>query len=374
MADPNLGIQRIHSLELCARDARPWADFLTEGFGFQNVAAGTDADVERTGTRRKLFRCRDVGLVLAEKVHAGSAVGRYLERHPEGIARVNFLVVDLKAAEEKLRERHATPIDLVSESKIDDADWKQMSIATPFGDVEFCFIECADPNARVMPGMSPAENFDPARDPIGLARIDHLTTNIRTVMPAVAFLEHVMGFTRAWDVAFHTEDFQPGVGTGLKSIVMEDPESGVKFANNEPRSPRFNESQVQVQIDANRGPGVHHLAFEVSDILAAVDHCRQQGVEFLPTPDAYYEALPGRIKSRGIGPVSQPLEELQSRGVLLDGDKNGYLLQVFCRDRCNRYPRPHAGPLILELVQRCGANGFGEGNFRALFEAMQQQD
>lgn len=370
MAKANLGIQRVHSIEVCVREAEPWVDYLTSGFGFQLVAASTGEQVEQTGTRRRLLRCRDIGIVLLERVHGGSAAGRYLERHPEGICRVNFLVRDLQGAEEVLLERHATPTDFVRSQAVGDGEWRELSIATPLGDVEYGFIEYTDRSALTMPGMEPAGAFDPDHNPAGLVGIDHLTANMRTLMPTIAWYEHVMGFRRQWNVQFHTEDFKPGLGTGLKSVVMADEESGVRIASNEPLRPRYDQSQVQVYVDLNKGPGINHLAWEVTDLIQTVDHARSQGVEFLPTPREYYGSLQGRITTQGIGSISQPFGDLESRGILLDGDKNGYLLQIFCKDQAAQFKRPDAGPLLLEFVQRCGSTGFGEGNFRALFEAM----
>jgi len=373
MSKTNLTIQRVHSIEMCVQDARPWLEYLTAGFGFQPVAASTGADVEATGVRRRYLRCGDAGFVLAEKVRAGSSAHRYLQQHPEGVWRVNFLVADIDAAAQTLAERHATPTGSVRTDQVDGGRWRSMSIATPLGDVEFTFIQATDGQALMMPGMEPSGHFHPDQNPIGLRSVDHLTANMRTLMPTIAFFEHVLGFRRFWDVQFHTEGIRPGVGTGLKSVVMWDEESGIKFANNEPLQPRFGESQVQLCVEANCGPGIHHLALEVDDILKAVDHCRQQGLEFLTTPGAYYAALPGRITTQGIAGVSQSIDDLRARGILLDGDKDGYLLQAFCKDPSDRFVRPHTGPICLELIQRCGATGFGEGNFRALFEAMSRE-
>ncbi len=372
MAKENLGIRSVHSVELAVYDAGPWLKYFTDGFGFQLIAASTGPDVEKTGTRRRLLRCGDVCIVIAERVHAGSRVGRFLGQHPEGVSRVNFLVRDLRATEQALLERHATPTNHTTTATLGDGEWGEFCIATPLGDVEFCFVACSDSSGELMAAMEPNGLFDAGRNPLGLLGFDHMTSNLRTLMPTLAFYEHVMGFRRCWDVHFHTEDIRPGIGTGLKSVVMADEQSGVKMAINEPLRPRFNESQVQMCIDSNRGPGVHHLAFEVDDIIRAVDYGRQHEVAFLTTPRAYHRALPARIKARKISGVTQPIEEIESHGILLDGDANGYLLQAFCREQSVQFDRPNAGPMFLEMVQRCGSKGFGEGNFRALFEAMAQ--
>lgn len=371
MARATLGIQSIHSLELAVRQAEPWLDFLTRGFGFQLVASSTGREIESSGTSRRLLRCGDIRIVLADAIHAGSEIRTYLERHPEGISAVRFRVDDVTATETMLLERNATPTGPIRTERFGDDAWHELAIATPLGIVNFSFVQHDDLDSNLMPGMEPAGHFDKASNPAGLVGLDHLTANVRTMMPVLAFFEHVLGLTRFWDVSFHTEDIRPGVGTGLKSVVMWDEASGVKLATNEPLRPRYHASQVNACLDANRGPGIHHFAFNVSDIFKAVDVARAGDVSLLPMPPAYYADLPKRISSQGIKRFATPVNELADRNILLDGDSTGYLLQAFCRDQSKQHE--DAGPLVIELTQRSGAKGFGEGNFRALFEAMTKE-
>lgn len=379
MSRPSLGIRRIHSFDICVHDAKPWINYFTKGFGFHLAAATWGDALEATGTREHLLRCRDVALTVSEPVHAGSRVRRYLRLHPEGIGRLRFLVDDAKATEERLIERNATPTDGIVVQPIEGGmEWRESRIATPLGEVEFCFVEIGGGRGNdaasmaLLPGMKPVDGVDAKKNRLGIQAIDHLTANVRTIMPVAAFLEHVLGFTRFWGVQFHTEDLRPGVGTGLRCVVMQDEASGIKIAVNEPLRPRFHQAQPQLAVDANRGPGILHLAFAVGDIIKAYDAGEQGDIVFLNTPSAYYEALPGRIATQGITGVTQTVADLRTRGILLDGDKSGYLLQAFCRDRANPGIGDQAGPLFFELIQRCGATGFGEGNFRALLEAMEQ--
>lgn len=373
MARSSLGIERLHSLELSVYDAAPWLAYLTQGFGFQHIGVSVGSAMESTGTRRHMLACGELCLIVQEAVHAGSAVRRFLEKHPEGVSRVNFVVQDVDRAEVMLLERNATPIDHVKDEIAGDGRWKHLAIATPLGDVEFGFIQIAGRTHLLAPGMEACGMFDPAANPIGIVGVDHLTGNTRTMMPVIAFYEHVMGFSRCWDVAFHTEDLRPGIGTGLKSIAMGDMESGIKLATNEPLRPRFEQSQIQLYVDMNRGPGIQHIAFAVADIGRAVEHARQHGVFFMLTPPAYYEHLPRRLAAQGVPQVGHSVEELRRLGILVDGDKSGYILQAFCQDQAMQFRRPHAGPVFMELVQRCGSQRFGEGNFRALFEASQSE-
>jgi 4-hydroxyphenylpyruvate dioxygenase len=283
---------------------------------------------------------------------------------------VRFRVADASIAQSQLLERNATPIDPMVEFDVDGAPWREVAIATPLGDVDFAFVQHDHVDSCLMPGMEPAGHFDKPLNPAGIVGLDHVSANVRTMMPTIAFYERVLGLSRCWDVSFHTEDIRPGVGTGLKSVVMQDANSGVKLATNEPLRPRYHASQVNACIDANRGPGVHHFAFEVANILTAVDVAQTAEIPLLPIPPAYYSDLPKRIASQGIQGFSAPVEELAKRNILLDGDATGHLLQAFCRDQTHQNQREDAGPILIELTQRSGAKGFGEGNFRALFEAM----
>lgn len=369
MAKAGLGIQRLHSLEISVFDAAPWLTYLTRGFGFQHLATSGGAATESSGTRRHLVACGDLRLFLHEPAYPGSTVRRYLERHPEGISRINFLVQDVEATEAQLLERHATVTDFIHAEESSKGAWRSLSIATPLGDVEFAFVQTPSGVDLLPPGMDRVASFDPKHNPAGVTGIDHLTANTRTLMPTLAFYEHVMGFSRCWDVHFHSEDFRPGVGGGLKSVAMADETGGIKLVTNEPLRPRFAESQIQLHVDTNRGPGIQHVAFGVSDMMKAVEHCQANGVFFMPTPRSYYQSLPGRLGAQGVPSLSQRLDDLEKHGILVDGDKSGYLLQAFCEDQAVHFRRPHAGPIFFEFIQRCGNQRFGEGNFRALFEA-----
>lgn len=372
MAKANLGIQRLHSFEISVFDTAPWVAYLTDGFGFQHLARSAGAAAESTGTRRHWLACGDVGIFLNEPAYPGSPVRRYLERHPEGISRVNFLVQDVEATEAQLLERNAAATDFVRSVESSAGPWRTLAIATPLGDVEFAFMQTPNGADALPPDMERLAAFDTGLNPLGLTGIDHLTANARTLMPMLAFYEHVMGFSRCWNVQFHTEDYRPGVGSGLRAVAMEDAASGIRMVTNEPLRPRFAESQVQLHVDTNRGPGIQHVALAVADMAKAAGHCRTSGVSFMPTPRAYYQALPGRLGAQGVPALSLGMDEIERLGILVDGDKSGYLLQAFCQDQAVQFRRPNAGPIFFELVQRSGSERFGEGNFRALFEAMQR--
>jgi 4-hydroxyphenylpyruvate dioxygenase len=137
----------------------------------------------------------------------------------------------------------------------------------------------------------------------------------------------------------------------------------VKFPLNEPAVAR-KRSQIDEYLDFYQGPGVQHLALATGDILRAVDRLRQEGVEFLRTPDSYYEDPELRAR---IGRVRVPIEELHKRGILVDRDEDGYLLQIFTK------PIGDRPTVFFELIERHGSRGFGAGNFKALFEALERE-
>jgi 4-hydroxyphenylpyruvate dioxygenase len=163
-------------------------------------------------------------------------------------------------------------------------------------------------------------------------------------------------------------------GSGLRSVVMHDPRSGAKLANNEPWRPAFKSSQINVFNEDHRGDGIQHAALGVADIVAAVRGMRARGVEFMPTPGSYYDALPERLRASGVGRVDEDLAALRELGILVDGAGPGaYLLQIFLRDSAGLYGEPQAGPFFFEIIQRKGDQGFGAGNFRALFESIERE-
>jgi 4-hydroxyphenylpyruvate dioxygenase len=197
------------------------------------------------------------------------------------------------------------------------------------------------------------------------------------MMPALLWLEHVLGFERFWDVEFHTDDVtkdRRDHGSGLRSVVMWDPKSGVKFANNEPFRPHFKASQINIFNEDHRGDGVQHVALGVGDILACVRGLRARGVEFMPTPGSYYDMLPERLARIGVEKIDEDVETLRELEILVDGAANrSYLLQIFLKDSAGLYNSPEAGPFFYEIIHRKGDEGFGAGNFRALFESIERQ-
>jgi 4-hydroxyphenylpyruvate dioxygenase len=305
----------------------------------------------------------------------GGRAWRYLRKHPDGIGTLNFEVDDAKKAFDLLERRGGTPIDEITRHKDAIGEIAFFSIATPFGDTTFRFIERRG-YLPLYPGFEAHPTPRGGRNAFGFVGFDHATSNFQTMSPALLWLEHVLGFERYWQVEFHTTDVAPdqGHGSGLRSVVMWDRGSGVKFANNEPWRPFFKESQINVFNEQHRGDGVQHLAIAVKDIIPCVRGLRKRGLQFMPTPGTYYDVLPERLKQMGVGTIDEDLATLRELEILVDGDReHAYLLQIFLKEAAGLYGEPEAGPFFFEIIQRKGDQGFGAGNFRALFESIERE-
>ncbi len=387
---PSLGILRLEALHYYVHDLERSRRFYTERLDFAEVAVSGER-LSRDGRQRSaLFEAGQVRILCsAPWGNGGAAPGgeggraaRWLRLHPDGVGSLIFEVEDAARAFALLEERGGTPTrDLLTFDDGRGGALLTFAITTPFGDTTFRFVERRGWRGPY-PGLEPHTAPVGGANRFGFGALDHVTSNFRTMKPALLWLEHVMGFEETWEVRFHTQDAaaeerrarEAEHGSGLTSVVMCDPRSGVKFANNEPRRPAFRASQIHRFVEDQRGDGVQHAALTVGDIRAAVRGLRERGVDFMPTPGSYYDLLPARLEAAGIGQLDEPIAELRALGVLVDGAAAGrYLLQIFLRDSAGLYQEPEAGPFFFEVIQRKGDQGFGAGNFRALFESIERE-
>ena len=281
---------------------------------------------------------------------------------------------DIRATWDFLAARGATFLSDIAVDEAEGGTFRTFSIATPLDDTTFRFIERSGSYSRFAPDFEDVGDGMPRENPHGFATIDHVTSNAYTMLPVVNWYRDVLGFTHYWDVEFHTAE-AGGVrrltGSGLRSIVMADPASGVKFATNEPMRPYFRESQINRFCEVHHGAGVQHIAFLVKEIIPAVEALHAKGIRFLPAPEAYYDRLPKRLQDVKITNVKEPIELLRKNHILVDGADDKYLLQIFMLDAMAMYGDEKAGPFFYEIIQREGDRGFGYGNFRALFESIE---
>jgi 4-hydroxyphenylpyruvate dioxygenase len=370
----SLGIQRVASVHIFVRDLERVRDWHVNSLDFAEIAVSTPGFEAEHHARASVVEAGGVRYVFMEPLGSKGESVQWLQKHPDGIGRIVFDVTDAERAFNLLNHRGATPMTGLERRVVEGGKVIWFDIATPFGDTLFRFVEHCG-TTPVMPGLVRHVHPQGGTNRFGLQSVDHITSNFLTIKPAILWMEHVMGLERYWGVEFHTNDVKngDGEGSGLKSVVMWDPESGVKFANNEPAAPAFKSSQIYKFCEDHHGPGVQHLAVTVNDLVGAVRGMRDRGVPFMPTPGMYYDLLPQRLKEHGIR-LDEEIDALRRLEILVDGSSpTHYLLQIFLREAATIFKDPQAGPLFLELIQRKGDNGFGAGNFRALFESIENQ-
>src|SRR5450755_863234 len=372
----SLGILGLEGVHYYVRDLERSARFYVERMDFAEVAESGVTLSEGGRQRSRVFRAGDYVVVCSSPAGEGGRAERFLKKHPDGVGTLAFRVENAERAFTLLDGRGATPINDIETFRDDGGTLKTFSITTPFGDTTFRFVERRGYRG-FFPGFIEIDAGSGGQNRCAITAIDHITSNFQTMSPALLWMEHVLGFERYWDVEFHTRDVgqvKLRDGSGLRSVVMWDKSSGLKFANNEPYRPNFKASQINLFNEDHRGDGVQHIALQVTDIVSAVRRLRTRGVEFMRTPPNYYDALPDRLRSLNVDSIDEDIDTLRELELLVDGHGlKSYLLQIFLKDSAGMYGSREAGPFFYELIQRKGDSGFGAGNFRALFESIERE-
>lgn len=296
-------------------------------------------------------------------VPGNKEMSEFLGHHSDGVKDAAFTVDDCRGIWKKAVERGAKNIRAPYELKDEHGVVVLATVAT-YGDVEHTFVERTNYSGPFLPGYAPV-SVDPIIQllpPVSLKNVDHIVGNQSSdgMVSACDFYERALDFHRFWSVddkQMHTEF------SALRSIVMADYDEVVKMPINEP-APGLRKSQIQEYVEFNGGPGVQHIAIATPDIISSVTALRARGVEFLDVPESYYRNLEVRLKVGGVN-VKEDLKVLEKLKVLVDYDEKGYLLQIFTK------PVEDRPTLFIEIIQRQNCSGFGAGNFKALFEAIE---
>jgi 4-hydroxyphenylpyruvate dioxygenase len=294
----------------------------------------------------------------------GGDIGAHLTKHGDGVKDIAFSVSDARAVFAYAVERGAKVVSAPAE--LSDAEGAAL-VATvqTYGDTTHTFVQRGGYGGAFLPGFRSVAVEDPLErvtPPVGLDFIDHIVGNVPDgdMEPTVQWYERMLSFHRFWSVddsQMHTEF------SALRSIVVADHGEVVKMPINEPAAGK-RKSQIQEYCDYYAGAGVQHIAISTRDIITAISHLRARGVNFLRVPDTYYDALEARLAKAPFA-VKEDLATLRRLNILLDMDDKGYLLQLFTQ--CIQ-DRP---TVFLEIIQREGCSGFGAGNFKSLFEAIE---
>lgn len=355
MRDDPLQLKSIHHVELWVGNAKQAAFYYREVFGFSQLAyAGLETG--RRDSASYALRQGKATFIFTTPLDANHYMSEHVKLHGDGVRDIAFVVDDADAAFREAVQRGAKPACDPRELRDDRGAVRHASIHT-YGDTLHSFISFKDYRGPFLPGYR-SEQVQ-AGD-TGILRIDHIVGNVELgkMDEWAEWYSRVLGFKRY--MSFDDEDISTEY-SALMSIVMSDDSHSVKFPINEPAAGR-RKSQIQEYLDYYRGPGVQHIALQTSDIIQTVRHLRANGVEFLRVPDEYYEQLPARV-----GQIDQDLDAIRGLGVLVDRDHEGYLLQLFTRPVADR------PTLFFEIIERHGSRGFGKGNFKALFEAIEAE-
>ncbi|MDY0816260.1 4-hydroxyphenylpyruvate dioxygenase [Kitasatospora purpeofusca] len=359
-AFPVLGIDAV---EFAVGNAKQAAHFYATAFGMRPVAyRGPETGYPETASY--VLVSGDIRFVFTSAVRAvgeeAAFIAGHVARHGDGVLDVAIAVPDARRAHNLAVERGATGLAAPREAADEHGTVRTAVIAT-YGETRHSLVERTGYAGPYLPGYV-------HRDPLPaagagrplLTGIDHCVGNVELgrMDEWVAFYNRVMGFTNMKE--FVGDDIATEY-SALMSKVVADSTRTVKFPLNEPAVGR-KKSQIDEYLEFYGGPGVQHIALATDDIVTAVRELRSRGVEFLDTPDSYYEAVGERL--HGTGAV---VEELRELGILADRDEDGHLLQIFTK------PVQDRPTVFFELIERHGSLGFGKGNFKALFEAIERE-
>ena len=344
-------------VELYVGNAKQSAHFYKTAFGFQSEAyAGLETGLtDRTSYVLKQGKIR---LVLTTPLEKDGPIFEHINEHGDGVKVMALWVDDAKSAWEETTKRGAKSFMEPVVEKDEHGEVVRSGIHT-YGDTVHIFVERKNYNGVFLPGFKKWEShYNP--EPVGLKFIDHMVGNVdwNEMKTWCEFYGKVMGFAQI--VSFTDDDISTDF-TALMSKVMSNGNGRIKFPINEPAEGK-KKSQIEEYIDFYNGAGVQHIAVATDDIVKTVSAMRDRGVEFLYVPETYYDDLLERV-----GDIDEDVEVLKEHGILIDRDEEGYLLQLFTKPVVDR------PTMFFEIIQRKGAQSFGVGNFKALFEAIERE-
>ncbi len=349
-------------IEFYVGNAKQAAYYYKTAFGFQSYAyKGLE-----TGNRELtsyVLKQDKIRIVLTTPLNSKSNINQHIVKHGDGVKVIALWVDDATTSWEETTKRGAKSYMKPTIEKDEFGQVVRSGIYT-YGDTVHVFVERKNYKGVFLPGFKKwKSDYNP--DSVGLKYIDHMVGNVgwNEMNKWVKFYEDVMGFVNflSFDDKQITTDY-----SALMSKVMSNGNGRIKFPINEPAEGK-KKSQIEEYLDFYEGPGAQHIAVATNDIVSTVSTLRSRGVEFLSIPpDEYYNAVPLRLEQHN-HKLNEDINILKKLGILIDADEEGYLLQIFTK------PVEDRPTLFFEIIQRMGAKGFGAGNFKALFEAIERE-
>jgi 4-hydroxyphenylpyruvate dioxygenase len=353
--DDFMPLHGIDHVELYVGNALQSAYFYVHALGFREVAyAGLETGV-RDRTSHVLAQGR-IRIVLTGALTPDHDIGRHSAAHGDGVKVIALSVPDVEHAYREATSRGARGVREPWEESDDSGTIRFATIAT-YGDTLHTFVDRSGYRGPFIPGYVAR---DRSAGDAGLLAIDHVVGNVELgeMETWVKYYEDVFGMT---EMLHFTDEAISTEYSALMSKVVTSGNGRVKFPINEPAEGK-RKSQIDEYLEFYGGAGAQHIAVATRDIVRTVTELRERGIEFLTVPDTYYDEVPERI-----GEIKESLEDLRRLGILVDRDDEGYMLQIFTK------PIGDRPTMFLEVIERHGARGFGEGNFKALFEAIERE-
>ncbi len=345
-------------IELYVGNAKQAAYLYEHAFGFTRTAyAGPETGVRDRASY--VLEQGDIRLVLTSGLRGDSEIVRFACAHGDGVKDVALRVPSAANAYRQAAKRGAR--GLVEPHWLEDENGRvELAAIATYGETVHTFVNREGYAGPYLPGYVPLTEDGAPAGGIGLKAIDHVVGNVELgrMDDWVEFYERCLGFTEL--VHFSDEAIRTEY-SALMSKVMTDGEGRIKFPINEPAEGK-RRSQIEEFLEYHGGPGVQHVALATDDIVGTVEALRERGIRFLDTPDAYYDDVCARV-----GDIGQSWDDLRRLRILADRDEEGYLLQIFTKTAQDR------PTLFFEVIERHGSRGFGEGNFKALFEAIERE-
>lgn len=354
-------INRFDHLEFYVGNARQAAIVYNRCFGFLNTAyRGLETGNREVATY--VMEQGDIRFLLSTGLNPGHPIAQSALKHGDSVALIAFDVPDVSKAFWETTSRGA--IEAIPPTEVEDEQgiFRYAAIHA-YGDVLIKFVDRSDYAGVFAPGFQARHGSHESQaglPQMGLTHIDHVVGNVEfgAMDRWVQFFAETMGF----DLLVHFDDKTIATEySALMSKVVKNNTGKIKLPINEPAYGK-RKSQIEEYLEYHAGPGVQHIALATDNIIETVSQLRAAGIEFLQTPKTYYDNL-----ERRIGKIDEPIDQLAALGILVDRDEEGYLLQIFT------HPVQDRPTLFFEIIERHGAQGFGEGNFKALFEAIERE-
>ena len=344
-------------VELYVGNAKQAAYYYQHAWGFQPVAY-SGLETGRGDSVSYVLQQGKIRIVLTSPLQPSGEMNAHIDKHGDGVKFVALWVDDAKKSYQETTKRGAK--SYVEPYELEDEYGKVViSGIHTYGETVHLFIERGDYKGPFIPGYRTYAPLAKSEE-TGLKYIDHMVGNVgwNEMNKWCEFYAKVMGFAQM--VSFDDNDISTDY-TALMSKVMSNGNGRIKFPINEPAEGK-KKSQIEEYIDFYNGAGVQHIALATDNIIETVTALRNRGVEFLYVPETYYDDLLDRV-----GDIDEELAPLKELGVLVDRDDEGYLLQIFTKPVLDR------PTMFFEIIQRKGAQSFGKGNFKALFEAIERE-